>query len=246
MLDGPVQEGQAQDFSSVYSLLVRGLVAMGRGLDDLPRAATLSAEARLFLESPGLVEHVGAGTLDLYLACEKISPTQWLGNSQDLRVLLRAELPAPGVTPTAKLSYTEAWRGLWRVVNLFQGLRGFHIEIDGLDTLSPPDTRAPPLDGGSLADVWAETRALCEETFHPLIDALIAAEVPGPDHIGADLLVNGRVVGMMEFGWSTPRIAVAEEVHADTDWTLIAFTPGADSVGETVTHILQALEGAQS
>lgn len=239
-------DGQTQDVDTAHSVLVRGLVAMGRGLDDLPRAAALSTEARLFLEAPGLTEHAGAGALDLYLACEKISPAQWLANSQDLRVLLRAELPAPGATPTAKLSYSEAWRGLWRVVNLFQGLRGFHVEIEGLDTLSPPDTSAPAPDGGPLADVWAETRVLCDEAFHPLIDALIAAEAPGPDHIGDDLLAAGRVVGMMEFGWSAARVAVCEEDHEGTEWTLITFTPGADPVGEAVTGILQALEGPQS
>ncbi|MEQ8515065.1 MAG: DUF1998 domain-containing protein [Chromatocurvus sp.] len=126
-----VLDGEAYDSYAAYSVLVRGLVAMGRGLDELPRATALSAEGRLFLDGPGLIEHVGAGVLDAYLACQKISPSYWLVTEQDLRVLLRAELPEPGETPSAKVSYSEAWRGLWRMVNLFQGLRGFMSKSTG-------------------------------------------------------------------------------------------------------------------
>ncbi len=38
-------------------------------------------------------------------------------------------------------AYTEAWRGLWRLVNIFQDLRGFHVEFEGLDTLSTTHAR---------------------------------------------------------------------------------------------------------
>ena len=228
------------------SVLIRGLVATGRPLDQLPRVAALSDEGRGFLLTPGLTEHVGIAALDLYLACKQISPTEWRETDQDLRLLLRAALPEPGETPAAKATYTDAWRGLWRLVNLFQGMRGFHVEIDGLDTLSPPDTtaRTDVPDGGVEARAWAEARALCDETFRPLIDALIAAEAPGPDRFGNDLVAGGRVVGMMEFGWSEVGLAVSEDADDEVGWTLITFDPETDPVGETVTKILQALEGA--
>ena len=239
-------DGEGDATGPAHSVFIRGLVAMGRAFDDLPRAAALSDESRLFLEMPGLIEHVGAGVLDLYLACEKISPAQWLTTEQDLRVLLRAVLPEPGETPAAKASYAEAWRGLWRLVNLLQGLRGFHVEIDGLDTLSAPDMTVPTdaPDGGSQARAWAEARALCDEAFHPLIDALIAAEAPGPDHFGDDLLAGGRVVGMMEFGWAEADVAVSDEAYDGVRWNLIVFDPETDPIGDTVTRVLQALEGA--
>lgn len=238
---------ETEEEQTVLSVLVRALVATGRPIDQLPRIASLSEEGRVFLMTPGLIEHVGSGALDLYLACKKISPTEWRHTHLDLRLLLRAELPTPGESPTAKATYTESWRGLWRLVNLFQSIRGFHVEIEGLDTLSPPDisVKSEAPDGGFEARAWAEARALCDEAFHSLIDALIAAETPGPDHFGDDLITAGRVVGMMEFGWSSAGVAVAEEAHDDVGWSLITFDPDTDTVGETVTRVLQALEEAQ-
>lgn len=238
-------DGDDEDAIVVRSVLIRGLVATGRPLEDLPRAAALSEEGRGFLLTPGLTEHVGAGALDLYLACKQISPTEWLAAHQDLRLLLRASLPEPGVAPAATATYTDAWRGLWWGVNLFQSVRGFHVEIDGLDTLSPPDTTDPTdaADGGAEALAWAEARALCDEVFHPFIDALIAAGTPAPDRFGDDLLAGGRVVGMMEFGWSEKGIAVSENAYEGVGWNLIPFNPDADGMGEAVSRILQMLKG---
>ena len=241
-------DGEAEQEKAARSVLIRSLVTTGRPLDQLPGSANLSEEGRGFLQIPGLAEHVGTDALDLYLACQQVSPTKWRETTRDLRLLLRAALPEPGDAPAPKSVYTDAWRGLWRLVNMFQDLRGFHVEIDGLDTLSPPDmssdTDAP--DGVGAANAWSEARALCDEAFHALIDALVAAEAPGPDQFGNDLVSEGRVIGMIEFGWSAAGIAVAEEVHERVDWTLIRFDPDTDPVGETVTRVLQALEGAQS
>lgn len=235
-------DGEADQGVPIMSVLVRALVATGRPLDQLPRSAALSDEGRGFLLSPELVEHVGAGAIDLYIACLKISPTEWLQSDKDLRLLIRAVLPEPGETPAAKSVYTDAWRGLWRLVNLFQGVRGLHVEIDALDTLSPPDMTPPADSSGGRQDAWAEARALCDDAFHPLIDALIAAEAPGPDRFGDDLLAGGRVVGMIEFGWSAAGVAVAEEAYDGVGWVLIPFDPGTNPVGETVTRILQAIK----
>ena len=131
---------------------------------------------------------------------------------------------------------------------MFQSIRGFHVEIEGLDTLSPPDisVKSEAPDGGVEARAWTEARALCDEAFYSLIDALIAAETPGPDHFGDDLISDGRVIGMMEFGWSTAGVAVAEEAHEAVGWSLITFDSDTDAVGETVTKVLQALEEARS
>ena len=234
--------------AAIRSVLVRGLVKAGRALDQLPRQAALSEAGRLFLASPEVAEHVGVGALDLYLACQKISPTEWAQSDQDIRLLLRAILPDPGEVPAAKTLYTEAWRGLWRLVNLFQGVRGLHVELDGLDTLAPPDMSAPavPPEGCLGTAAWEEARALCDEVFHPLIDALIAAETRGPDHFGDDLVADGRVVGAMEFGWSNPRVAVAEATFEGVGWALIRFDPETDTVGETVSRIETALQEART
>ena len=235
-----------EDDVATRSVLTRAFVAVGRPLDQLPRQATLSDEGREFLLSPGLTEHIGTGALDLYLACRKIAPTDWSNSDEDIRFLLRAELPAPGEDHAAKALHTEAWRGLWRIVNLFQGLRGFHVELSGLDTLSPPDMSPAPGLADSDTEAWTEARALCDEAFHPLIDALIAAEVPGPDRIGDDLVAGNRVVGTMEFGWSDSTVAVIGEPCEGVTWRLIPFDPETDQIGETVTVILQALQETNS
>jgi len=237
-------DGEDESETAIRSVLVRGLVKGGRQLDQLPRHAALSETGRLFLASSGAAEHVGTGALDLYLACDKISPTDWAQSDSDIRLLLHAVLPDPGEVPAAKTLYTEAWRGLWRLVNLFQRARGLHVEFDGLDTLEPPDMLDPferdELSSGTAA--WEEARALCDETFHALIDALIAAEVPGPDRIGDDLLTSGRVIGMMEFGWADARVAVAELAVDAVGWVLIQFDPETDQIGKTVSRIITALQ----
>ncbi|MBN8832565.1 MAG: hypothetical protein J0G94_18550 [Sphingomonadales bacterium] len=48
---------------------------------------------------------------------------------------------------------------------------------------------------------------------------------------------------MMEFGWSEKGIAVSENAYDGVSWNLIAFNPDTDSLSETVTRILQMLEG---
>ena len=66
-----------------------------------------------------------------------------------------------------------------------------------LRVMAPPDMVEPVDQGdqGAGLAAWEEARALCDDAFHPLIDALIAAEAPGPDHFGDDLVAGGRVVG---------------------------------------------------
>lgn len=236
------------ELPAAISVFVRSLVGTGRPFSDLPRAASVSADGRLFLELAGLADHVGDGGLDLYMACQQISPTAWRQQQDDLRLLLRGHLPVPGETPSAKELYTNEWRGLWRVINLFQGLRGLHVEIEGLETLSTPDLTTPAdgHDDGTDGRAWAEARALCDEAFHPLIDALVAAGAPGPDLIGDDIVVGGRVVGMMEFGWSAARVSVTERDQEIPGWVHVAFESATGGLSDAVAKILQELQRARS
>lgn len=236
-------DGTGGDETATRSILTRAIVATGHPLDQLPRHTNLSDEGREFLLVPGLTDHVGDGVIDLYLACKKISPPAWAEADDDIRLLLRAELvPPPKDDTAARATYTEAWRGLWRLVNLFQGLRGFHVELSELDTLSPPDMSAEPGSVDTDTAAWTEARALSDEVFHPLIDALVAAGVSGPEHIGEDLVVQGRVVGTMEFGWSEAHVGVIEEQCEGTGWHLVSFDPETDQISETLDRILRALQ----
>ena len=242
-----VLDGDVEDLGVACSVLVRSLVGTGQALDDIPGAAALSAECRQFLETPNLAGHAADGGLDLFMACEQVSPTEWLKKLHDLRLVLHGVLPDPGDAPASKDIYTDAWRGLWRLVNVLQDVRGFHVDVQGLDTLDLPDmsVQADAPDGGPDGRAWMEARTLCDETFHLLIDALISAGASPPDLLGDDIVVGGRVVSMMEFGWSERNVAVAENNPGGTGWHLISFDPAADELGEAVTKILQALEGAK-
>ena len=121
------------------SVLIRSLVGANEGLDGLAGISQVSDEGRGFLETQGFADQVGAGDLDLYMTCGKIPPSDWLSEDLDLRVLLRARLPEPGDSAIATPAHEEALRSMWRVVNLLQDIRGFHVEVNGLETLLPPD-----------------------------------------------------------------------------------------------------------
>ena len=122
-----------------------------------------------------------------------------------------------------------------------QDVPGFHIEFEGLDTLSAPDlttTGTGPEDGA-----WLEVFSLADEGFRPLIEALQAAEVAVPDMIGADITQNGEVVGMIEFGWSDVKLAICEDAFDTSNWTLISFNPeSGQSVTETTSIILRKIK----
>jgi DEAD/DEAH box helicase domain-containing protein len=50
----------------------------------------------------------------------------------------------------------------------------------------------------------------------------------------------------MEFGWSKPRVAVAETSFEGVGWALIRFDPETNQVGETVSRIITALQEART
>jgi DEAD/DEAH box helicase domain-containing protein len=195
----------------------------------------------LFLEEGEMFGHAGDQTLDLYFAAKKRSPQEWADTDADCRILLRGTLPQVTGEPTTSPGYSEAWRGLWRIVNLFQDVRGFHVEFEGLDTLAAPDltiVATGPQDGA-----WLEVMALIDDTFRPLAQAIQAAEVQPPDLIGADLTHNDEVVGMIEFGWSNSRVAICEDKFEVPDWDLIPYGATAgNSLAELVAMIIQKIE----
>ena len=153
-----------------------------------------------------------------------------------------ASFPDKTLATTSKHVFENVWRGLWRAVNFLQSLPGFHVDIEGLDTLLLPSLGDVDFDQSKNDAAWLETRVLCDDAFHPLIDALIAADVRGPDTIGEDLMVSGRVVGAMEFGWSDIRFGVAEEHYEGINWSLVTYEPEASHLGDTVISVLKAIE----
>ena len=137
---------------------------------------------------------------------------------------------------------------IWKVAAQFSG-EGRVAALSEHGNGNINDTYLVSVDQGDQGPglaAWEEARALCDDAFHPLIDALIAAEAPGPDHFGDDLVSGGRVVGAMEFGWSNTHVAVAETSHEGVGWALIPFDPEADQIGEAVSRIITALQEART
>ena len=140
------------------SILTRMMISRGRPLEELPRIASVTEDGRLFLEEGEMFGHAGDRTLDVYLASGKRSPQIWADEIDDCRILLRGTLPKVAGDPGATPGYSDAWRGLWRIVNLFQDVPGFHVEFEGLENFygarSPLFRRGPPrrrLAGGHCA-----------------------------------------------------------------------------------------------
>lgn len=238
-------DGVAPDAGKLQTALIRVLVATGQPLEYLPVFSELSEAGQRFLAGPGLAERIGEGSVVLYLACAQISSSDLRHTEAELRVLLRADLPEPGKSLLVRGDFSNIYQDLWRLVHLFQGLRGFHLEICGRDLLPPPVMSDTSARTDAPVAAWRQAQALSDVQYHPLIAALIAADVPAPDRFGDDLVSAGRVVGRMEFGWSDASVAVSNQFYNDTTWRLIRHDPERASVEETVTGILAALQDSQ-
>ncbi|MCA1412671.1 DEAD/DEAH box helicase [Bradyrhizobium sp. NBAIM20] len=230
------------DCGAAASVLVRTVVGRGRDIATLPRISALSDDGRLFLEESDLFGHIVDRNLDVYLSTKKVAPSSWRDEVDDCRVLLRGTLPGVPGDQTVAPGYSEAWRGLWRLVNFLQDLPGFHVEFQGLDTLEAPDVDTvgtAPIEGA-----WLEILSLAGEGFRSLVEALRAADAPVPDRQGFDVTSEGEVVGMIELGWSQARLAICEEPFETAEWDLIVFEPETgQSVTQVVAMVLRKIEG---
>jgi DEAD/DEAH box helicase domain-containing protein len=229
-------------YGAAASVLVRTIVGRGREIVELPRISALTKDGRLFLEESELFGHVVDRNLDVYLSVNKVSPGNWRDAVKDCRVLLRGTLPDVAGDRTVAPGYSDAWRGLWRLINLLQDLPGFHVEFEGLDTLEAPDIATvgtAPIDGA-----WLEILALAGEGFRPLVEALQAADAAVPDRQGFDVTHDGEVIGMIELGWSNARVAICEEAFDTKEWDLLVFKPeSGQSVTQVVATVLRKIEG---
>jgi DEAD/DEAH box helicase domain-containing protein len=229
------------DLAAPTSVLTRTMIGQGRELGGLPRIISITDDGRNFLEESEIFGHINDLNLDVYLAVKRFSPQDWRDNIDDCRFLLRGTLPDANGDASATPGYSDAWRGLWRLINFMQDMPGFHIEFEGLETLSAPDlstTGTGPEEGA-----WLEVFSLVDEGFRSLIEALQAAEVAAPDMIGADITKDGEVVGMIEFGWSDIKLAICEDAFDTPNWALVSFNPeSGQSVTEATSMILRKIK----
>ena len=224
------------------SVLVRTMVGKGRDIAELPRIVFISDDGRLFVEEGDSFGHANDQNIDMYLGIKGRAVSEWRKTTDDCRVLMRGSLPSVSGDPIDTPGYSDAWRGLWRLVNLMQDLPGFHIEFEGVDTLSTPDIST--IRKGPVDDAWLEVMTLADDGFRPLLEALAAADVAAPDMIGADLTdAEGAVIGMVEVGWSKLRLAINDDDFETAGWDILSFDPEAEpSVMAMVSAILKKFE----
>jgi DEAD/DEAH box helicase domain-containing protein len=235
----------ALELSAAASILLRVIIQKGSAIDGLPRIASLTQDSRLFLEAAALHGHCGAGAVDCYMAADKCHPDEWHAGGAEMRVVLKTTLPGLVAKAAPTRAYAEAWRSLWRIVNMLQDLRGFHIEFPGIDTLNAPSMGLSSEPGDD--DSWVEILELVDEAYLPLVRALIAAEIMPPDAIGLDLVEAGAVAGMAEVGWTVAKLAIAEQPLTISGWTVIHFdphSPGPNSpISDVVAQLIEIIEG---
>jgi DEAD/DEAH box helicase domain-containing protein len=205
-------------------------------------AQTFRIQRSNVLAESDLFGHVVDRNLDIYLSVKKRMPSEWRNETDDCRILLRGTLPDIAGDKTIAPGYTEAWRGLWRLMNFLQDVPGFHVEFEGLDTLEAPDVST--VGTAPIDSTWLEILTLASEGFGPLVEALQAADAAVPDRQGADVTRHGEVMGMIELGWSRARLAICEQGFDAPDWDLVVFDPrAAQSVTEVVATVLRKIKG---
>lgn len=211
-------------FDQAVTLLSRILIGpTGKQLDTLPRIAEISDDGKIFLGSNPLHGHQSDKTLDVYISAPTGAPGASIRDLDAYRILLRGTLPRleENVLRTAGLS--EAWRGLWRMINFLQDLRGFHVEFEGMEAVAAPDMSRLPEGADDLA--WQEAETLADEGFLPLLRELKAGGFIAPDLIGQDAMADDAVVGLIEVGWSSVMLGLTEHRFEMEDWSIIEIDP---------------------
>jgi len=233
----------SRDLGRVGAILILSAIGRGNSLELLPRINNLMEDGKVFLAEVNKHGFLTDRTLDVYLGAPDGTPKDAADNIAGFRIVARAELPKLNGEIVQNRNLSEAWRGLWRVVNFLQDLPGFHIEFEGLDTLSAPDPNAAADQDRN--DGWLAVEALVDPAFMPLVLALRSAKVPAP-RTGLDVMLGDTVVGMFELAWPIEKVGVTEDAFESPDWTSIRFDPEAgQDLDGTVKAIIRLLEGIE-
>ncbi|MGO6755907.1 DEAD/DEAH box helicase [Rhizobium ruizarguesonis] len=238
----------APHLSAGASIVLRLIVGKGSDLVSMPRASSLSTDSRGFLEAEAMHGYCSSGSIDCYLAVNQLTPVEWPNGALSIRAVIKADLPKTRPSEAPSPHYVDTWRGLWRIVNMLQDLRGLHIEFPGIDTLDAPKM-GPDANCGTNG-AWDEVVALADPAFEPLIIALAVAGVTPPTAIGLDLTVDGAVIGMAEIAWPENGVAICEQPLEVAGWHIVGFDPftpeSLPPMSETVRRIVTLLEGDAS
>jgi DEAD/DEAH box helicase domain-containing protein len=197
--------------------------------------------------------------LDGNLPCEKPVKPMLSGNLNELVLKFRywitpalaepdAATPmSPGflvLDPAAAESEPEqhqAWRRWLWMFNTLQHLPGVFLATrEGLlgqdhHAITLMDGAKPASGGGQAAQAagWAEVMDQVMEFLLPGLKELLDAGVPVPDEVGFELEEDGEVVAECELAWTSRKVVLLLDHHADTEaiwiergWQTVTASPG--------------------
>ena len=205
----------------------------------------LDESSRLFWQQGEKNLRLTDGSLSLFAGVPECSPTQIAEHIDRVRMVLFADLEDIDEDNTNPEEFKKIWSSLWRSVNFLQDLKGFHIALPGMDTLEPsltPDLRQIISDLTNA--LWQEVFELSEDEVLGTIKSLCNANLPVPDMIGADVMVEDTVACTVEFGWSHKKFAVALESSVAEGWTILEHVdPSSAGYAEFLQKIIDVVLG---
>lgn len=231
-------------FKAATGILLRGIVGQGHPPGSVQVFNELRDENADWLKSNPLAQSCQCPMLDLCVTVERVQPAEFEQAFDDIRVLIKFNHPP--VLHEAEITdgFVQAFRGLWRSVNLLQSLNGLHIEFPGLDTLDPPMLKSAHTGDAEVDTAWAEVRVEVLDEYQSLIDTLIAAHVEVPDAIGEEIMDGNRVLGVAEIGWRNRGLWVTDDDTIQIE-NVIYWDLTAETLAAVVAAIISRLEKAE-
>ena len=205
----------------------------------------LDDSSRLFWQEGQNLLRLADGSLSLFAGVPECSPTQIAEYIDQVRMVLFADLEEIDEDSTNPEEFKKIWSSLWRSVNFLQNLKGFHIALPGMDTLEPsltPDSEQIISDLTNA--LWQEVFELSEDEVLGTIKSLCNSNLPVPDMVGADVMVEDTVACMVEFGWSHKKFAVTLESSVAEGWTILEHVdPSSAGYAEFLQKIIDVVSG---
>ena len=206
-----------------------------RSLDSIPSADSLPDDSRMLLEETKVQNAVRTSHLTLYLGRPDGSFLEIIKHLDQFCVILHADVPKNAAVLESDNGIWENWRGMWRIINLFQYVDAFHVVHP-----DSPEISAPELKSANNADSEEDIELLSEFALN-VYNKLLAAGAKHPDLIAEDVQIDNRVVGEVELGWSTEQIGLCYSRFKCDGWQLLKIDDCQSRINEAVDFVLHSL-----
>lgn len=220
--------------------LVAASVRAVKSLDALDGSERLDAATRDFLEDATDFAVHSSGHLSAFVG--RTAQGTHPEKPETFRAVIHADLPAEIDPVRDKAAYSSDWRGVWRLINRLQTLRGLHVYADPSD-VSPPSGRSEEEQRKVAA--WSEALEFTFGAHRQLAQVLMQAGSLAPDVVGQEIMVKDSVSGMVELGWEGPKVAVVIPGTQLPGWTCFEIDEDHDGPFDTTAaDIKAAISGA--